>query len=474
MAYSTRDLTDLHRVFESASAGLLVIGADGRCTLCNRAAAAILRKPQSAVVGTDVHALLHPGHDQQPEECPIDAARRGEQRTAVNDELEAEWSAVAAGGADLVITLHDIRGWRALEARVEQVARLHSLGRLAASMAHEFNNVLMGIAPFAEVIRRGKNVESAASHIQNAVQRGKRITHDILRFTNPPAPVRVPIDVESWLQSVAAEARALLPASCALRVEVEPGGLQVDGDPGQLQQLLVNLILNARDAIGRDGVITIGVWRERAGVHFIVRDTGAGIRPEHLEHVFEPLFTTKKAGTGLGLAVAWQIVERHGGRISVESEPGTGTTFHIVLPPGTARKEAAAAEESGQAGAWRVLLVEDDEAVASGMIALMEMEGMAVELARTGEEALAAVRRRPPQVVILDLALPDMPGREVFAAIERLAPRLPIVFATGHMERDPLEAMTTRPDVTYLLKPFEFDALTAAMRRVLTAATGGP
>lgn len=462
-------MTDLQRVFESASAGLIVIGADGRCTMCNPAAAAMLDKRPEDVVGIDVHALLHPEHDRQAEHCPIAAARRGEQRSAVNESLEVEWFAASMGESHLVITLHDIREWRALETRLEQSDRLESLGRLAATMAHEFNNVLMGISPFAEVIRRGKNVEKATEHIQMAVARGKRITHEILRFTRPPELVRVAVDVPSWLQAVTAEARGLLPATCVLDVSVEPGALQIDGDPNQLQQVFLNLILNARDAVtGKDGRIEITARNDRGSVHFTVRDNGRGIHPEDQKYIFEPLFTTKRTGTGLGLALAWQVVERHGGRIWVESELGVGTTFHIVLPRGVAVRRAEATVEAAGAASWRVLLVEDDEAVASGLGALMAMEGMEVEIARSGREAIAAVRAGTPQVVVLDVSLPDMDGQEVFAAIERIAPDLPVVFATGHMERDTLDALTTRPNVTYLLKPFDFDALAAAMRSVIT------
>ena len=233
---------------------------------------------------------------------------------------------------------------RKLEVKREQADRLASLGRLAGTIAHEFNNVLMGISPFLEILRRGKNVESSLEHIGSAVKRGKRLTQDLLRFTQPAQPVRAAFDATSWIENIAVEARTLLPPQCTVETAI-PAGLSVHGDATQLQQIFTDLVLNARDAMAHGGTLTIEMRRETAGArlpfavehperfaHFIVSDTGCGMPDETLRHVFEPLFTTKKNGSGLGLPVAHQVVQRHGGEIFVESTPGAGTAVHIFLP----------------------------------------------------------------------------------------------------------------------------------------------
>lgn len=251
----------------------------------------------------------------------------------------------------VVATFADISERRKLETKLEQANRLSSLGRLAATMAHEFNNVLMGIAPFVEVIRRTNardRIDTALGQITQSIGRGKRITGEILRFSQTAEPVRAPIDVGEWLRAFSAEARSLLPPSCTLEVTSDEG-LIIDGDVNQLHQTLINLVLNARDAMSGGGKLTIRATRDPADarfdfgsvdnperfVHLSVADTGAGMTDEIRRHIFEPLFTTKKSGgTGLGLPLAHQVVARHGGEIFVETAPGTGTTFHLFLPAG--------------------------------------------------------------------------------------------------------------------------------------------
>ena len=230
----------------------------------------------------------------------------------------------------------------ARETQREQDHRLASLGRMATTMAHEFNNVLMGISPFVEVIRRGKNVETSLDHIGRALKRGKRVTEDILRFTRAAAPRIAPFEVEPWIEKIAAEARTLVPPSCRVETFVQSSDFVIDGDVTQLQHVFTNLILNAREAMPHGGTLSIEVLRARAKTrmvdqperfaHCIVRDTGTGMPPETLRQVFEPLFTTRKNHIGLGLSVAHQVVQRHGGSIFVESTPGAGTTVHLFLP----------------------------------------------------------------------------------------------------------------------------------------------
>jgi PAS domain S-box-containing protein len=371
---------------------------------------------------------------------------------------------------------------RKLEGKLEQAGRLTSLGRMAATIAHEFNNVLMGISPFVEVIRRGRNIEASLDHIGRAVKRGKRITEDILRFTRPAQPQRTGFDVTAWIDNIALEGRSLVPPGCVIETAVLTKNLSVNGDPNQLQQVFSNLILNARDAMPHGGTLSISVLREPPDArlpfgpiahpenfaHFIVRDTGSGMSEETLRHIFEPLFTTKKNGTGLGLPVAHQVVQLHGGEIFIESALGFGTTFHIFLPLAQAGAAAPEVEEAPPPIAGRhVLLVEDDRTVATGLVAVLEMGGLRVDVVETGAEAIRLVDRIQPDVVVLDVGLPDMEGTTVYEAIAAKMPNLPVIFSTGHADRAMLDAVLELPHVGYLLKPYESKVLLRAIEEVL-------
>jgi len=356
---------------------------------------------------------------------------------------------------------------RQLEARLAQADRLMSLGRLAATVAHEFNNILMGIGSFGEMIRRGKNIPTAIEQIAQSVKRGKRITSDILRFTQHAEPVRAPFDVAAWLDGIAVEARTLLPPDCDVSVAID-GELRIDGDASQLQQVFTNLILNARDAMPHAGTFSIRAAAEGRFARFIVRDSGCGMTPDVRKHIFEPLFTTKKNGTGLGLAVAHQVVTRHGGDISVESTMGCGTTFHILLPLTTENVEVTS-ETREQAATdsdpLRLLLVEDDEAVAEGLRTLLSLEQVQVTVASNGADAIRAVYNGAFDVVVLDVGLPDIDGMRVYDAIAALRSDLPVIFSTGHASR--ADTLISRADVAVLLKPYDTPVLLRTMREVM-------
>jgi PAS domain S-box-containing protein len=496
----------LELLLESTVEGIYTIDLEGRCTMVNRAAAAFLGLAPHELLGERVHGLLHPlkadGTPLPEEECAVhDVLRCGEART-INDDVfrrkDGVLIPVAYSAAPIVdgeqrvgavITFTDLTERRKLEVKLEQANRLSSLGRLAATVAHEFNNVLMGIAPFVEVVRRApapQKVAAALDHIAASVKRGRRITEDILRFTQPAEPVRCGVVVDTWLGTVVTEARSLLPPQYEVIVDAQP--LVVEADANQLHQIFTNLILNARDAMPHGGTIRIEARRERGDAtfsfghvgknpgryaHFLVSDTGCGIDEETLHHIFEPLFTTKKNGTGLGLAVTHQVVQLHGGEIFVESTEGAGTTFHIFLPLSAAHRAVvpeAAGELPQDRGTRRILLVEDDPSVAAGLTALLECEGFCVTRARTGNEALLALRRTTPDAVILDVGLPDMDGQRVYASIASTHPSLPVIFSTGHADRGQFEELLARPNVEYLLKPYEGETLMDALARVLETA----
>lgn len=238
---------------------------------------------------------------------------------------------------------------RRMERRLEQEQRVHSLGRVAATVAHEFNNVLMGIQPFADAIRGragdDERISKAAEQISTSVRRGKRITEQILRFTRPGEPQLELTDMVQWVKALEPELRGVAGSSVQITALLPGEPLFTRCDPAQMQQVVTNLVINARDAMGSGGAITltlaasthennlfIGLTEYERFVHLTVRDSGSGIAPEMLEEIFEPLFTTKRSGTGLGLAVARQVITQHAGFIFAENVPDGGAAFHIFLP----------------------------------------------------------------------------------------------------------------------------------------------
>jgi CheY-like chemotaxis protein len=348
-------------------------------------------------------------------------------------------------------------------------------------VAHEFNNILMGIQPFAEVILRNTTADprlyEAGARIADAVARGKRVTQEILRYTRTPEPARVAVDVAEWLSAAYAELVELAGDEISLTMEVE-GGLRMVADPQQLRQVFSNFITNARDAMPQGGTITLRA-RRRVGrrtddtalfVHFAVADNGSGMSPETIRMAFEPLFSTKHiGGTGLGLAIADQIVRRHNGEIWAESVLGLGSTFHVLIPAAAPGEPASLPTEVLQPEGEpleRLLLVEDDPAVAAGLIALLGMDGIAVELVERGADAVTRIEAFAPDAVVLDVGLPDMSGIAVYDQIARRWPSLPVLFSTGHGDERLLTPALARPNVGFLLKPYDSNTMLRALAKL--------
>jgi PAS domain S-box-containing protein len=379
-----------------------------------------------------------------------------------------------------ILNARDVTDRRLLEWQLEQANRVNSLGRLAATVAHEFNNVLMGIQPFAELLERPKisseTLTKCARHIGNSIQRGKAVALDILRFTQPSAPERKPLSVNKWLDHLLTEIEAQCDNSITVTSDKPVESPVILADRVQVAQVITNLTNNARDAMPRGGTLTIGIREPEAGERFSfgivvhperfvqisVIDTGSGIRPDVLPHVFEPLFTTKQnGGTGLGLAVAHQVVQRHGGAIFAESRIGAGTAFHIFLP------KIVTAEEHHQdqrrpalpCRVRRVLIVDDESAISEGLASMLHVRGFEVSSVDTGGQATPAIFQFQPDVVLLDIGLPDVDGAALGLALRREMPELPIIFSTGHGDRrTALHDENTR----FLQKPFTVDELLAA------------
>jgi PAS domain S-box-containing protein len=350
---------NLQLLLASTLEGICTVDRNGHCTMINRAAAQLLGYDPEELRGKPVFSILQPAGDafaaiRSVLETGQPLGLAGTVLSHKDGSLvPIEYSAaeILDDGVrvGVVVTFTDVSERRKLEAQLDQVSRVSSLGRLSAIVAHEFNNVLAGISPFVEGMRMhgtAENIALGVEHIGRAVKRGRRITEDILRFAQPAAPVRTRIAVEPWLRVIALEGTSILPSRIRIEVACAPDTPDMEVDPNQLHQIFTNLLMNARDAMPSGGTITLGarqddpndrfafgvVARPERFIHLTVTDTGCGMTPEVLDRIYEPLFTTKPNGTGLGLPVTHQVVQRHGGELFVETTPGHGTTFHIFMP----------------------------------------------------------------------------------------------------------------------------------------------
>jgi PAS domain S-box-containing protein len=368
----------------------------------------------------------------------------------------------------------DLTLTRQLERGLGEEKRIAGLGRLSATIAHEMNNVLMGIQPFAELIGAGappEIVERAGVSIRASVARGRRITHDILQLGSGAEPQLEPIDLREWLSSSAVELGAILGDSIDLRIEAEEG-VRVMGDPAQLQQVLGNLAANARDAMAEGGVFRIAAasapYTTEIGpdaVRIEVSDTGCGMDAETKAQIFEPLFTSKRSGLGLGLPLVYDIIRKHQGELLVDSIAGVGTKFTIFLHATDLVPNAEPTAEKSMASPTirSILLVEDEELVATGIAAVLEIDGLEVRIAASGMEAIEALSEFDPDAVVLDVGLPDMPGTRVYEEIRATRPDMPVVFSTGHTGEVELQQYLANPNTRHLLKPYEVSDLIALL-----------
>ena len=375
----------------------------------------------------------------------------------------------------------DVTDHRNIARKLEEAKRMSSLGQVVASLAHEFNNVLMGIQPFVEVIGRTDPatpiIRDSLGHITRAIGRGKRASQEILRFVNPKEPQLSAIDALVWLPSLLGQLVAALPPSIALSSSMDTEVRFIRADREHLEQVITNLVFNARDAIDGTGTIQVDVSSacspgsssgEAKFVQISVSDDGPGITPAIIGRIFEPLFTTKRNGTGLGLAIARRLIEGHGGMLTAENLPQGGSAFHLLVPAAEAPAVSTQPKAWETPGVTRILLVEDDLSVGTGLEELLNSEGYEATWVKTAGDACDAARRTRPHVAIIDVNLPDGNGVDLLPLLRADDAELPIVFSTGHVE---LNLANEKNRIVSLMKPYEIGDLLQAIGAVTAPAS---
>jgi PAS domain S-box-containing protein len=388
------------------------------------------------------------------------------------------------------------RTLRETEERFRQSQKLEALGRLAGGVAHDFNNLLTVIVSCSEALLDDLSPEDRlrgdAAEIAEAAAKAAQLTRQLLAFGRRQPSNPIPVDVGQTVGGMERMLRRLIGEDVELVVSREPGLLPVQADPGRIEQVVLNLLVNARDAMPAGGRVTIETANVRrtsgdgldlppgAYVSLAVSDTGTGMTGEVRSHLFEPFFTTKAEGkgTGLGLATVYGIVKQAGGDVRVDSEPGRGSRFEVLLPaapPEIALGEAVAASDQVLAGTETVLLVEDESRVRAAEAQMLRRAGYTVLEAADGDTALGmAAGDTRFDVLVTDLVMPRLGGAALAAKLRKLRGPIPVVFVSGYggevLAGDDLGDATA----AVLQKPFTAAALTRAIRERLAAGPRAP
>lgn len=391
-------------------------------------------------------------------------------------------------------TVMDISERKIAEAALLQGQKLESLGVLAGGIAHDFNNLLAAIQGFVDMARVGLPAGLPADrYLEKAeavVQRAADLVRQMLAYSGNAKFQVKPLDLGRLVVEMTHLLSVSISKRAALKVEADPDLPAVIGDSAQLQQVVMNLVINASDAIlGDGGVIKVGIHRERLdaqglasiyagqgmtpGTYIVlqVEDNGHGMDAATQARIFEPFFTTKFAGRGLGLAAMLGIVRGHHGGMKVYSEVGKGTTFKVLFPASEQRPQAQTLPEEAKAyrGSGTVLLVDDEPDLLSATASAFEHLGFDTLLASDGTEALVRIRENPGRIrlVLMDLTMPHMDGAECYRAIRALEPALPVLLMSGFSEHDDVEALRPLGLAGFLQKPFSFSTLVSAVQSAL-------
>jgi PAS domain S-box-containing protein len=364
-----------------------------------------------------------------------------------------------------------------MQKQLAEVQKLDALGQLTGGVAHDFNNLLMIISGSLHILRKGTGnearVQRALTAIETATKRGAALTGQLLTFARRQSVNPQSVDVAERVSAVREVIETGVGGNIALEFDLPATALPVTVDTSEFETALVNLVVNARDAMPGGGTITVGA-RTQAGdeesggnpyIAISVRDTGSGIPPDVLDKIFDPFFTTKPVGkgTGLGLSQVHGFAHQAGGTVRVRSELGKGTEVTILLPREANASQADEIDTSERGGSGTVLLVEDNPDVASVSISLLEQLGYTVRRVADAEAALRAIEHDGVDLVFSDIVMPGkMDGLALAHRLRQIRPGLPILLATGYSEA----AINVRGDFPILRKPYEIHELSQAIARL--------
>ena len=507
-------------ILNSDPTAIVTVDVDGKILEFNRAAVSIFGFERRDVVGKTATELLVPpdlleafhrvSREYLASGSPLMALEAIETRAKRRDgrELPIELTVSPAMVKErLMVTafIRDLTGRKAaeeqrrlLELQVLQKQKLESLGVLASGIAHDLNNLLVGMLGHADLalleLGSGSSVESDLEGIITAATRAGELCERLLAYGGRRKVEKVPVDLNQLVEEMVSLIEISVLKKAEIRFELYPRLPMLDADPTQLRQVILNLVTNAAESLAgstnEEIIIATGLteWdfsRSQSGlpgsempegtyVFVQVSDSGSGIETADMERIFDPFFTTKLEGRGLGLAAVLGIVRGHGGTIEVESGTEPGTVMRVILPPAveldTQPKPESGNDQESLEG--KVLLVDDEDVVRNIARRMLEQGGLSVITARNGAQALEILDLSPDRFlfVMLDVHMPKMNGQETFDRLRRIRPDLPVLFSSGFGERELLERIEKDENADFIRKPYRKQKLLRIVRRLLHEA----
>jgi len=470
----------LESLVEHLPVGVLLLDHESRLLLANPIGRGILDLLGGGGLSStleflgpvQISDLIERHAEMLPVEIPLDTSPRRI--------FEAQARPVGVEKDRWVVTLREVTQERENQERIQMQERLATVGQLAAGIAHDFNNIMAAILVYADLLTDDPHMPAISRErlgiIKQQVERAASLIRQILDFSRRSIMEASVLDLLPFIKELDKMLRRVMPETIALELSYRPGSYLVHADPTRLQQALMNLALNSRDAMANGGVLRFelgsvhlapgektpiadmppGEW-----VRLVVEDNGEGILPENMAHIFEPFFTTKPVGqgTGLGLAQVYGIIKQHNGYLDVESQTGKGTRVRIFLPAYAEEHSAPDRIDSSTSfdGFGKsVLVVEDDGATREALNALLEAYNYRVFTARNGVDALELMQTssQPVDLVISDVVMPKMGGIPLYRIVRENWPEVKVLFITGHPLEEESQAILEKGTVHWLQKPF--------------------
>ena len=500
----------LRTILDATADALITIDEEGVILECNRAAEELFGYSMEEAHGQPISKLMsepdasrHPSYLQKYTETGVRAViGTSREVEAVNKDgelipirlrvREAEYE----GRAVFIGTIQDLREQKELEAQLMQGQKMEAIGSLAGGVAHDFNNLLTVIGGHTEMLLEeleSPQLRSNVEQIGKAADYAASLTHQLLAFSRKQVLEPKVLDLGGITSDLEMMVRRLIPENIQLTTNIGPQLGLVRVDPTQVKQVILNLVVNARDAMPTGGTLTIDVLNAEltegfvsenigavAGPHVLMRihDTGTGMNPETQSRIFEPFYTTKEEtrGTGLGLAMGYGIVKQSGGYIRILSREGEGTTFEIYFPHGVGRREDTLDDGTegpleGEVTSCRILLAEDDAGVRRVTSSLLVRGGHDILEAENGADAIQIHKdlTEPLDLLITDVVMPDMSGPELAEQLRVLQPNLKVLFVSGYMDDALKEHLAAFKDTPIIFKPFKLAELSAKVTEILTS-----
>lgn len=493
-------------IVDTAGAMIVVLDTDGRVVRFNNACENITGYSLEEAKGRPIWEVLTPASEQEAaseafaglmNDTPF-SAFENEWLTKDGERRLIAWTKSQVLNTDgsvrwIIGTGVDVTERRHLEEQLGRAAKLEAMGQLAGGVAHDFNNLLTAVLGYVDLnlpdIREGSPLHADLCQIRASAKRAADLTRQLLAFSRQQASQPEVLDLNGTVRNVSRMLKHLIEESIELEIVLNEEPLKVEADPAQMEQVLMNLAINARDAMPGGGRLKIETApleldQEYARVHhgvapgryvmLAVTDTGVGMPPEVQGRIFDPFFTTKEVGqgTGLGLSMVYGIVQRHAGSIQCYSEPGVGTTFRVYLPL-VEGKEVAPSEETsllvGIEGSETILVVEDEDHVRELATRALEGRGYSVLTAADGAEAVSLVREHEGRIdlVVTDVVMPKLNGPELAKEVRSVWPWVKLLFMSGYAGHTADREGQDVPDVPILQKPFSAGRLVKKVRQVL-------